>query len=447
MTENPFFHRGPIRDPAYFYNRKTEIKRALEMLGKGQSVSVIGPRKIGKTSLLFNISCPEVLQQHGLNPTSHLVVYFNCEGLGDIKLEEFYTLILEEIATRADQQGVPLANPERPISYLEFERALRKAFDQKLRLALLLDEFELLGENQDLGTELLSGLRALATKFDIAYLTVSQRPLAAFTDYHSPFFNIFLPLKIRFFNKVESRELIEKSLAKAGAMFSPEAINYILELGGGHPFFLQVAGYWALELQATKGPPLESRDFRILAQTVRSQIESHFEYYWRHLTPQEQYVLATLPFIQSEETYREHLEALACLCLIVKDDGRYRYFSPLFHDFVRRQKVENLLQAGPFVLTLPHQRVLLREEPLSLSTRQFALLSYLMGRQGQVVSNEELDREVISTSPEEQRKYEYLGDERLKSAIRGLRQALGDEADCIVNKRGVGYMFKLQVED
>jgi DNA-binding winged helix-turn-helix (wHTH) protein len=447
MIENPFFHRGPIRDPAYFYNRTKEIKRTLEMLGKGQSVSVIGPRKIGKTSLLFHILRPEVVQQHGLDPTSHLTVYFNCEGLGSLKLEDLYALILEEMAGQAAQQGIHLAGPERPISYLEFERVLRGAFNQKLKLALLLDEFELLGENLDLGTEFLSGLRALATKFDIAYLTVSRRPLAAFTEYHSPFFNIFLPLKMGLFDKLESRELIEKSLTKVGATFPLDAVNHILELGGGHPFFLQVVGYWALELQATKGAPLKSKDFHILAQTVRGQVESHFEYYWRHLTPQEQYVLAALPFTQSEEIYREQLEALACLCLIAKENGRYRYFSPLFRDFVRRQKVENLLQAGPFVLALPHQRALLREKPLPLNAKQFSLLRYLMERQGQVASNRELDREVMWTSPEERQEYEYLGDERLKSAIRGLRKALGDEADCIVNRRGVGYMFQIPAEE
>ncbi len=276
MIENPFFHRGPIRDPAYFYNRKREVKWTLEMLGKGQCVSITGPRKIGKTSLLFYVSRPEVMQQHGFDPARHLFVYFNCEGLGSLKLEEFYALILEQVADRASQQGYHLASPERPISYLEFERVLRKAFDQELKLALLLDEFELLGQNRGLGTEFLSGLRALATKFDSAYLTASQRQIAAFTGHHSPFFNIFRPLKLGLFDELESRELIEESLTKARAIFPPEAVNGILELGGGHPFFLQVAGYWALELQTTKGAPLESKDFHILAQTVRGQVESQY---------------------------------------------------------------------------------------------------------------------------------------------------------------------------
>jgi DNA-binding winged helix-turn-helix (wHTH) protein len=299
-----------------------------------------------------------------------------------------------------------------------------------------------------LGEEFLSGLRALATKFDAAYLTVSQRPLATFTKYHHcPFFNIFLQLKIGLFDESESRDLIEGTLAGVEGIFPPDIVKGILELGGGHPFFLQVVGYWALELQATKGAPLESEDLRILAQTVRGQVESHFEYYWRHLDPREQYVLAALPLVQSEETYREQLEALACLCLIVKEDDQYRCFSPLFQDFVCRQKVNDILQAGPFVLAPLPQRAVLRGKPLSLSTKQFSLLSYLMEHQGQVVSNEELDWRVLSTSSEGEQEYEYLGDERLKSAIKGLRTALGDAADCIVNRRGVGYIFQPSKEE
>jgi DNA-binding winged helix-turn-helix (wHTH) protein len=444
MIENPFFHRGPIRDLDYFYNRTRETKRILEMLSRGQSVSVTGPRKIGKTSLLFHISRPEVMQRHGLDPARHLIVYFTCEGLGNLGLEEFYTLILEEVASRAAQQGHHFVVPERPISYQEFERALHKALGQRLRLALILDEFELLSKNSNLGSEFLSGLRALATKLDIAYLTVSRRPLATFTrGDHSPFFNIFLPLKLNLFDDSESRELIEGSLGKSGVVFHPETVKYILELGGGHPFFLQVVGYWALELNTSK----ESQDFRNLAQTVRGQVQSHFEYYWKHLSPEEQYTLAALPLTQNEARYQEQLEALVCLCLIVKEDSRYKYFSPLFRDFVRRQEVKSLLQAGPFVLDVPRQQALLHEEPISVNPKHFALLSYLMGRQGQVVSNRELDQEVLWASPGELDKYEYLGDERLKSVIKGLRRVLGDEAECIVNKRGVGYMFQTAVEE
>jgi len=284
---------------------------------------------------------------------------------------------------------------------------------------------------------------------NVAYLTVSGRPLLSLfhSAEYSLFFNIFVPLKLGLFSPPASRELIERSLAKAGANLSPTIVDSILELGGGHPFFLQVAGYWALELQETKGTPLENKDIPFLHQSVQGQIESHFTYYWQHLTENEQYVLAALPYAQEEERHREELRELVCLCLTVKENSRYRYFSPLFRRFVRRQKVKNLLQVGPLVLDLLDHRTLHREEQLSLSTSQYALLAYLMEHHGQVVSSEELDREVLWSSGENREKYQYLGDERLKSAIKGLRRSLGHDAGLIENKRGIGYVLRVPASE
>ena len=53
VLENPFFHRGPIRDRRYFFGRESETRRALQMLRQDQCVSIVGPRRIGKTSYLF----------------------------------------------------------------------------------------------------------------------------------------------------------------------------------------------------------------------------------------------------------------------------------------------------------------------------------------------------------------------------------------------------------
>jgi hypothetical protein len=315
-NENPFFHRGPIHNPVYFYDRKKEIKQALMWLSKRQSVSVIGPRKIGKTSLLLHLCRQEVMQQYGLDPAD-ILVYFNCEGLGELGLEDLYALILGEVANRADELGHQISVPARPTSYLDFRNALRGMCNSNKgpRVALLLDEFEILSKNQEMCEKLFPGLRALAQEFILTYVTVSQHPLAKRKEY-SPFFNIFVPLEMGLFDESESRELIAGSLEKAKATFDAQVLDGILELGGGHPFFLQVVGYWALELQATKGSPLGSRDLRILTQAVRSEVEAHFEYYWKQLGTHEQYVLTALPFTHGEEVYREQLGSLTELCLI-----------------------------------------------------------------------------------------------------------------------------------
>jgi DNA-binding response OmpR family regulator len=93
------------------------------------------------------------------------------------------------------------------------------------------------------------------------------------------------------------------------------------------------------------------------------------------------------------------------------------------------------------VLDVTNHRLLHREKPLSLSSSQYALLSYLVQRHGQVISSMELDREALGVPGES---YEYLSDERLKSAIKGLRKTLGEDATCIENKRGIGYVFRVR---
>ena len=66
IGENPYYHRGPIRDARHFYGRARETALALQMVKNRQSVSVIGPRRIGKTSLLFHLADPTIRFESGL---------------------------------------------------------------------------------------------------------------------------------------------------------------------------------------------------------------------------------------------------------------------------------------------------------------------------------------------------------------------------------------------
>jgi hypothetical protein len=74
---NPFFHRGPIRDPAYFFGRRDEIQFITGLPQAGQSVSLSGPRRMGKISLLFHLAHPDVAISCGLGPDSTRWVYLS----------------------------------------------------------------------------------------------------------------------------------------------------------------------------------------------------------------------------------------------------------------------------------------------------------------------------------------------------------------------------------
>ncbi|MGD8967597.1 MAG: ATPase, partial [Anaerolineae bacterium] len=60
LVQNPFFHRGPIHQREYFFNRQREVSQALGLLRNLQNVALVGPRRIGKTSLLFHMADPAI---------------------------------------------------------------------------------------------------------------------------------------------------------------------------------------------------------------------------------------------------------------------------------------------------------------------------------------------------------------------------------------------------
>ena len=448
MNGNPFYHLAAIDQLEHFYNRRSEVRDALRLLHKSQSVGVTGPRRIGKTSFLRYISHPTILQQHGLDLQHNLLVYIDCQHrLIQQREPQVYMMMLERIAEVAHRTGVDFApGPcDESIAGMAFESALRELTCRGLRTVLLLDEFEDMARNAHLGPGFFSNLRALcgADDMDVAYVTASCVSLADLclerrSLLSSPFFNIFRPIRLGLFSEQDSRRLVEDSLRRAGASFPRDLLELVLEVGGGYPFFLQTAAYCAFDLPV-KGEKLTEEERRAFVETVSAQFVDHFRSYWQKLGTQEQYVLAALPLVWREISYQETIEHLRDQCLIARRNGGYGYFSPLLEAFVRRQQVNGLLQAGPLLVDQRREQVLLRGELLNLSPINYALLTYLMHRAGQVVSNEELWRAAWSDEP-------CNADQQLKSSIKSLRKTLGDVADCIVTRRGIGYIFQFPLK-
>ena len=129
---NPFFHRGPVRDRAFFFGREHEMGQMLSLLGNGQSVSLVGQRRIGKTSLLFQITNPEVFAPCGLKPDEHLFVYVDCGGLGGLDQPGLYRVLLEEtgeaLADKGQSRGqLEALDDGRPMTYRAFDLIRRRA--------------------------------------------------------------------------------------------------------------------------------------------------------------------------------------------------------------------------------------------------------------------------------------------------------------------------------
>ena len=107
-ADNPFFHRGAIRRVEEFVGREAEIAQTLDLLRNGQSVSLIGPRRIGKSSLLLHLGQPTVRAAHRLDPPHSLFVMLDCQELAGSPPEEVYELMLDGLLEAATVAGLAL---------------------------------------------------------------------------------------------------------------------------------------------------------------------------------------------------------------------------------------------------------------------------------------------------------------------------------------------------
>lgn len=431
---NPFYHRGAIRQAADFHGRQSEISQILGLLGNGQSVSLIGPRRIGKSSLLIHLCRPDVRLEMGLDPGLRLFVLLDCQEVGGSPPEEVYESLLNGLENAARAGGItlePLVGD--PGTYRALDRLLHQINQQGVSVVFLLDEFELLAANEHLTPYFFARLRGLTTKYGLAYLTASQRPLFAITAEEeilsSPFFNIFVTLPLGLYPPEEANALFDARLDSTSVAFSPALREHLCFLVGPHPFFLHVAGYHAYQSLA-QGASLDNpADFSQVDDPIEVEAYSHLGYLWQNLSPEEQYTLAILhgPI--------DTLRLLEQQCLLVPNDGDYRYTSEILRRFVRRQEVRGLIQAGPFVIDQQRHQVWAGKQEAALTTSQFNILVRLCQQPGQVVHGDDLETavwgDVLVDDPD-----------RLKTLIKRLRRAVAPYDTWIVSERGVGYALR-----
>jgi hypothetical protein len=359
-----------------------------------------------------------------------LFVLLDCQELGGCSAEEVYEALLLGLLDAGEDAGMEQPRVPQTGSYRALDRTLNYFVRAGTNIVVMLDEFELLAANEHLTPHFFARLRGLTTKYGLAYLTASQRPLFDITAdeqiLSSPFFNIFVTLPLGLFTPDEGAGLLANRLTDTKTDFPQPLQTHILDLVGPHPFFLHVAGYHAYQLLEADA---DLTDYSKIDEPIEVEAESHLAYLWQNLMPAERHALAIA------DGAIDNLRLLEQQCLITSSDNGYQYTSEILRRFVRRQEVEGLVQAGPFVIDRLRHQVWAYGEEFSVTTSQFELLSCLCQQSGQVVTSDELEKVVWG---------EALVDDpdRLKTMIKRLRRAIEPYGNWIVSERGVGYALR-----
>jgi hypothetical protein len=335
-------------------------------------------------------------------------------------------------ALGGDADAVPYGH------FVERLRALA-ALPSAPRLILALDEFELMAANPRLGPALFNRLRGLTTQYPLQFITAARDPLWQLTFAHretlsSPFFNIFAPLPLGLFSDEEAGMLLA-TLSTRGrkAGFAAETVAFILEWAGPHPLFLQVAAYrtfGALGGHAAK--KLTDEMMASVRAQVLADLEPHLSYYWDNLDAELQYTLAALPLVE-RDVRTDAMVQLETAGLIRAGN----YLGRALEEFVRRQKVAGLQQAGPFLIDTRRGLAAVGGQQVHLTPTEYAALRLFIEHPGRVLTPEDIEAALwpgeISPDPE-----------RARGVVKKLRAALGPAGEAIVNRRGQGYLLSLQ---
>jgi len=299
MIPNPFTFGNPIRDPDRFIGRSSDIRQVVNRLRSSahESTSIVGERRMGKTSLLKHLENKDVAADLGLPPEEFCMVYMDFQGLTDIAPQRFWQRVLQK-TKRA------ICNPDltseiadvlslQQFDLFDLEDLFTIIADEGITVVLLLDEFEYVTQNPNFGPDFFGGLRALAIHHNLPLVTSTRRELIDLCHSEelkgSPFFNIFANIVLRPFEKEEVENLLTVYLDGSGVGFNQEDKRIILKLGGGYPFFTQIAAHYLFE---TKMQGLDKQMIKTeVTRRFDAQANAHYQYMWSKSSESERITL------------------------------------------------------------------------------------------------------------------------------------------------------------
>ena len=354
---NPFTFGNPIKDPGRFYGRKAEIRQIVNRLlsSAHESTSIVGERRIGKTSLLKYLSNPEVTVALGLELEQFCLVYVDFQGLTDITPTRFWKRVLGMMSqTICDENLKPALEKligQETFDLFDLEDLFQVAGNKGMTTVLLMDEFEYVTQNPNFKSDFFGGLRSLAIHHGVALIPATRRELVDLCHSDeikgSPFFNIFVNVVLRPFSRIEVDELLD-GYTRNG--LTSQEKDFVWNLGGGYPQFLQTAGYYLLDgkMQGLAGNELD----KYVSENFDQQSDSHYSYLWSHCSESEKITLLIILTLGWQELSEERIPNLENLNrirarnsqdlislgkrgLVDERDGVYSLFSASFARWIQ----------------------------------------------------------------------------------------------------------------
>ena len=291
----PYIVGHPIKKPSDFYGFHELVALFYNIIGgeNAHSVSLLGLKRSGKTSLLYHLAHSSVLAKYVANPDDYVTLYVDFSTCNTPT--KFYRQVYQELIRRLGNISAQEHEHLRDLPGADDINWLLRQYPGR-RVILLLDEFDRVIHGT-FDQDFLSELRAIASASDneLAIVTASYDNLEhvggklGLTS-TSPFYNIFYPkyLYLNGLDEVAARDLIRKPAEQEGVFFNDDEVKSIHQMAGTLPFLLQMsAGKWFLAKKRNE----QLLNLEEIQRELVDEARPYCENWWRDLEEENRILL------------------------------------------------------------------------------------------------------------------------------------------------------------
>ncbi len=347
--------------------REREIEQLIQAVSAACCASIVGLSNMGKSTLLRALRAPEVADRYFQETGRRAAcAYIDCNAMLELSGQGLYELVLRAVqeslqpldptlAQEIARHYTKVVDPDSQIMVpLSFNNALTACIQDGQRdLILLLDEFDEAFDTLD-GRVFLN-LRALRDRYprSLIYVTATVRRLgskrsdeqtAEFVELSASYTYTIGPMA-----RPEADALAQSLVEQAapGIELSPDQLDFLWGVAGGHPGLIMSVVGRLLETAALSSP-LEEALYEALSRdmTVRSECAR----LWSQLSPDEREGLLTVAVGTVDSRPGGVVQSLHDWGLVRLAGSAPEVFCSLLADFVRRQAtVQRDLPGGVWV--------------------------------------------------------------------------------------------------
>ena len=255
---NPFVNRTIITDIDAFHGRTAQLTYITSRLRQMQSTSIVGERRIGKSSLLHYLS------HAGLTITDDRFISIYL----DLQSARYHTLsgLLQTILLKCGYDSTVIQSSSSTTQNLvAFTDQLLAASERGEKIVLCLDEFENAFKHPNqFGDSFFDHMRSQISRRRFALITATKQSLQELClkgKLTSPFYNVFTQIELQEWTPEEADSFVEAH--RPSVQFTDKELEFIKSPIELHP----------LKMQVVCDHIIRNRALRLNEQQLRKSIE------------------------------------------------------------------------------------------------------------------------------------------------------------------------------